>query len=583
MTETTTKKTYKATTEELLKSRRSDKKQVFKLDSSAYSRAQKQSRTEIRTAELAAQRAQDEPDDLIPPDVMRYLTIELPVEQILSGVEQRIAEARTIVSDKPVELGGHMTQTIQLPVIGSDELRAADTDFGMYLEFVEPGDDDSVRSEMGMMFPKTVYRNPAKEAEQKSVTAPPEEFGERLTGAVSAPDADNERILFLEKSKKLRENQTRSREHPVRRALRIALIVLCSLIIAGILGVMVLQLMRFKLVSIFDDGVFSTTILTRDIGGDLERDGVVREIEPEDAVSYTDDEGFLVRVDVQRSWPVSIRCDGATTEIVSLDNTVAELLSKAGIVLGADDTVTPALDTVPAADDQIFVSRVTYMEREVTEVIPSRNVEKRSPLIADGRTQVMNPGGGRDGEALRVYRDKYVDGELAESTLLSETVSVFPYDVVTLVGDSTAIMSSLNGSDFSDIQIVNNAPATYERVLERGTCTAYSFKPGVYGASGMHLIQGFVAVNTDVIPYGSLLYITSPDGSFVYGWAIAADVGEAMMDGYVDIDCFFETYTESALFGKKYLNVYVVKQLTQSELQRYAANPYMFERRIPAA
>ncbi|MEG2678026.1 MAG: 3D domain-containing protein, partial [Oscillospiraceae bacterium] len=120
------------------------------------------------------------------------------------------------------------------------------------------------------------------------------------------------------------------------------------------------------------------------------------------------------------------------------------------------------------------------------------------------------------------------------------------------------------------------------RVLQNAVCTAYSFKPGTFGASGMHMFQGFVAVNTNVIPYGSLLYITSPTGKFTYGWAIAADVGEAMMAGYVDIDLFFETYTESALFGKHKMNVYVVKQLNQPELEQYAAHPGMFRSRVPS-
>ena len=55
-----------------------------------------------------------------------------------------------------------------------------------------------------------------------------------------------------------------------------------------------------------------------------------------------------------------------------------------------------------------------------------------------------------------------------------------------------------------------------------------------------------------------------------------------MMAGYVDIDLFFETYTESALFGKHSMNVYVVKQLTQGELEQYAAVEGMFRNRVPA-
>ena len=48
---------------------------------------------------------------------------------------------------------------------------------------------------------------------------------------------------------------------------------------------------------------------------------------------------------------------------------------------------------------------------------------------------------------------------------------------------------------------------------------------------------------------------------------------------------YFETYDESALFGRQYLNVYVIKQLSQSELQAYCSTTEsgasLFRSRIP--
>ena len=90
-----------------------------------------------------------------------------------------------------------------------------------------------------------------------------------------------------------------------------------------------------------------------------------------------------------------------------------------------------------------------------------------------------------------------------------------------------------------------------------------------------------VAVDPNEYSYGDLLYITSADGSFVYGWAIVADACEAAMYGDVAIDCFFETYGESVLFGKRYLNVYVVDTLNQEQLTEYTAHEGMFNLRVP--
>ena len=76
-------------------------------------------------------------------------------------------------------------------------------------------------------------------------------------------------------------------------------------------------------------------------------------------------------------------------------------------------------------------------------------------------------------------------------------------------------------------------------------------------SSGLGLHYGTVAVNPNVIPYGTKMYITSPDGKFVYGWAIATDTGTAMMEGTVGVDLFYETYLESSLNWKNEVNIYI--------------------------
>ena len=60
------------------------------------------------------------------------------------------------------------------------------------------------------------------------------------------------------------------------------------------------------------------------------------------------------------------------------------------------------------------------------------------------------------------------------------------------------------------------------------------------------------------IPYGSKLYITSSDGSFVYGYAIAADTGTGLLNDVIDVDLFYETYTESCLNGRRTVDIYVL-------------------------
>lgn len=310
----------------------------------------------------------------------------------------------------------------------------------------------------------------------------------------------------------------------------------------------------------------------------FERAGV--ELGPADAVE-TELLGSTAYMSVVRAHDITVVADGETFEHSVLGKNAREALAELGISVGENDRVSPADDAPLTNGDVVTLERIRYEYRDVVEAVPWRTVTKPSPLIDDGETLVMDEGEQRDGEALRTYRDVYADGELERSEVVAEIYDRYPWDLVYLEGKSDAPMSSLDGGDFTDIPVVNNAPLIYKRLLENSVCTAYSYNPGTWGASGMYLVQGFVAVDTSVIPYGSLLYITSPSGKFTYGWAVAADVGEAMVAGYVDIDLFFETYRESALFGKHRMNVYVVKQLTQSELEKYIANEGMFRLRVP--
>lgn len=92
--------------------------------------------------------------------------------------------------------------------------------------------------------------------------------------------------------------------------------------------------------------------------------------------------------------------------------------------------------------------------------------------------------------------------------------------------------------------------------------TGYSASLTAKGASGQRLTYGTVAVNPNVIPYGSLLYITSDDGRFVYGYAYAADTGTAMQTGHAFIDLYYETYAESVENAVIPVTVYVLDEET---------------------
>ncbi len=277
---------------------------------------------------------------------------------------------------------------------------------------------------------------------------------------------------------------------------------------------------------------------------------------------------------------IFLTCDGETVahDMTGSDITVQTLLSKAGVRLENEDVCEPSLDTVLSDRDSVTVTRIKHVEYSETVKIPANVSKKYTPLLREGRQKELRDSYGEDGERKLTYRDEFINGERTSHELLSDVVVKEPIDYMVLEGASVS-MSPLNGARFTDIRISGSAPESYERLIT-GYCTAYHFNRGVWGASGMYLYQGFVAVDPSVIPYGSLLYITNSDGSFVYGWAIAADYCQAAAEGRVVCDLFFDTYEEPYLFGKHTMNIYVVKQLYRDELQEYVARQGYFDNRV---
>ena len=103
----------------------------------------------------------------------------------------------------------------------------------------------------------------------------------------------------------------------------------------------------------------------------------------------------------------------------------------------------------------------------------------------------------------------------------------------------------------------NGVPTSYSNVLTGKSC-AYSANPSAKTASGRQVKVGYVAVDPAIIPYGTELYIVSTDGKYVYGYAVAADTGTALLDGRILVDLFMESYDASCDWGAKHVNIYIL-------------------------
>ena len=271
-----------------------------------------------------------------------------------------------------------------------------------------------------------------------------------------------------------------------------------------------------------------------------------------DPVYYTAFSGNLASLSIEKAFSVTIQADGEEYPVRMAVGTVADALNKAGITLDADDYTEPALDELVTIGSKIVVHRVDYQDKVETQAIPFDTEYVYTSLYFrnTGRTTTLQHGS--EGQQTVTNRERYVDGELENSMVVDVTTTVEPTDHVVKTYGAGAPVSPLTGPDGT-----TNPPSSYRQVLT-GKATGYYSRSGK-GSSGLGLGYGTVAVDPSVIPYGTLLYITSTDGSFVYGYAVATDTGIALQNGHILVDLFYETYAESVINGAIQVNVYVVQ------------------------
>ena len=259
-----------------------------------------------------------------------------------------------------------------------------------------------------------------------------------------------------------------------------------------------------------------------------------------------------------KEYDVRISVDGKTLGI-KCAGTVNDALAAANIDIYDDDLINIGFTEPLNANTEIVVNRVNIVEEVQIETIDYATRYKEDNNYTIGYSEVVVDG--EEGEVETTLRHVYVDGELVSTAVVDEDITE-PVDKVVLVG--TKEYNPID--DFSISQIpapmdltldANGAPTSYQKVLTGKSC-AYSARPGAGTASGRKAMVGCVAVDPDIIPYGTELYITTTDGSAVYGYAIAADTGTALIEGQILVDLFMESYDASCDWGARQVNIYIL-------------------------
>lgn len=274
-----------------------------------------------------------------------------------------------------------------------------------------------------------------------------------------------------------------------------------------------------------------------------------------------------MEIKIARFYTVNVNVKGnkITKEVPA--GTVKNALEYLDIKLDKNDVVSVDVNKEVTENMDIVINSVTYKDVTTAESIAYNTVYQDSDDMYIGETSTVQEG--VNGERTIVTREKYINGKLDSSSQISNEITKQPVDEIIAKGTKEYVSQvytnsgSISVNESANVLTdVNGNQVNYTRVLT-GSGTAYYAPAGALTATGRLARYGVVAVDPDIIPYGSILYIVSNDGQVVYGYAVAGDTGGALWAGTAIVDLYYNTYDECCQFGRRDVTIYVLEGVSE--------------------
>lgn len=294
-----------------------------------------------------------------------------------------------------------------------------------------------------------------------------------------------------------------------------------------------------KQVKIQVDGqtiALSTRALT--VKGALEEAGVVlQKADGYDVVGHGNFEDGST-IEVIRAIPIKVWHNGRTTEYAIGRKTVKEVLDAVGVDYKGYK-VYPSLESPAKKDMTIHVVSPTTEVKTAKESIPFEVEFRNNDNLPRGRQSVVSEG--RNGEAVVTYRTVKIGNQEVRRELARDVVSQ-PVPQVVEVGTGNNLMVETSRGF-----VRYRSARTFEAsayTLAEGSGTGLT-------STGVVPYHGIVAVDPDVIPYGTRMYIPG------YGFAVAGDCGGAINGSRIDL--YMENYSDAISWGRRDVTVYFLE------------------------
>ena len=241
-------------------------------------------------------------------------------------------------------------------------------------------------------------------------------------------------------------------------------------------------------------------------------------------------------ITIYRAVPVTVEYQNQKQELITGKPTVGELLSELGYT-GDMYRVEPGLNSKIQKNMHIKIVSISEQISEREEAEEYQVVRQSDPSMEKGTENVVQ--NGENGIKKIKVREHFNDGQKTGEDILETTVITPSRPQIIKIGVRDTVPTSRGAMRFSR--------AIYME--------ASAYLPGDGGgagitATGMAARHGVVAVDPNVIPLGTRLFIPG------YGVAIAADTGGAIQGAKIDL-CM-DDYGEAISFGRQSVKVYIL-------------------------
>lgn len=272
--------------------------------------------------------------------------------------------------------------------------------------------------------------------------------------------------------------------------------------------------------------------------------GAIREagISMNDKDSYTLttkelEEGTVITV--IRAFPVAVTMNGETKTVMTTAMTAQALANELGYKQPSYEVVGDSKEVLKKGAS-ISIAKVTQrVTQTVTKQVDIQTVREPDDKMVRGEQELVQSG--TPGMATVKEEVIYENGKAVKTNVIESTETVKMVPRIVKEGTRENTVSTSRGV------------MRYARVITMHA-SAYIATDGNgdgITATGIPATRGVVAVDPDVIPLGTRLFIPG------YGMAIAADTGGAIVGNRIDL--VMDSYGEAMNFGRQSVDVYVLQ------------------------